>query len=269
MRELQGKVAFITGGASGVGFALARALGRANMRVMVADIEPAAIDSAVAELKNQGIEAHGIECDVSDRAAVQRAAADALSTFGKVHVVGCIAGVACGGPIELITPGDWEWVIAVDVMGLVHCIQSFLPLLKAHGEGGHVITIPGLSGMISVPGGAPYHAAKFGVLAISESLAGELAGTSIGVSMICCGWVRGTKGAYSSRNRPSRYGAATETSPTATAHLVALQNSGAEPDKLAEQVVHGIRENELYIFTQPETRGFLEERFQRILAAHP
>ena len=268
MRELQGKVAFVTGGASGVGLALARALGRAKMRVMVADIEAAALDLAVAELRSQGIEVRGIECDVSDLAAVQRAAADTVSTFGKVHVVCCIAGVGCGGQIELITPGDWEWTIGVDVMGLVHCLQSFLPLLKKQGEGGHVITIPGVAGMISVPGGAPYHAAKFGVLAISESLAGELAGTSIGVSMICCGWVRGTKGAYASRNRPKRYGAATEISPAATTHLAALQNSGEEPDKLAEQVVQGIKENKLYIFTQP-VPGFLEERFQRILAAHP
>jgi NAD(P)-dependent dehydrogenase (short-subunit alcohol dehydrogenase family) len=116
MRELDGKVAFITGGASGLGLALARALGRNNMRVMIADIELPALQAAVTELKKGGIDARGVECDVADRSAVLRAAADCLAAFGKVHVVCANAGVlGGGGPMELIAQGDWDWMINVDL----------------------------------------------------------------------------------------------------------------------------------------------------------
>ena len=135
MREFHGKVAFVTGGASGVGFALARAFGRANMRVMLADIEAGALNSAVTKLKSEGIDAHGVQCDVADRASVQRAAAETIAAFEKVHVVCSNAGVGCGGPLELITPGDWDWVIGVNLMGFVHVIQAFLPHHKGARRG--------------------------------------------------------------------------------------------------------------------------------------
>src|SRR5271169_2761069 len=131
MREFRNKVAFVTGAASGIGFGLARALGRANMKVMLADIEVPALDSAVTKLKSEGVDARGVECDVADRESVLHAAAETLSAFGKVHVLSSNAGVGCGGPMELITPGDWDWVIGVNVMGAVHCLQAFLPILKA------------------------------------------------------------------------------------------------------------------------------------------
>ena len=124
MREFQGKGAFITGGASGVGFALARAFGRANMRVMLADIEVGALNAALAELKGQGVDAHGIRCDVADRASVQHAAKETFAALGKVHLVCSNAGVGCGGPLELITPGDWDWVNLGELNGLCPCHPS-------------------------------------------------------------------------------------------------------------------------------------------------
>ena len=126
MRELQGKGAFITGAASGVGFALARAFGRANMRVMLADIEGGALNAALNELKGQGIDAHAVECDVADRASVQRAAKETFAALHKVHLICSNAGISAGGPLEAITPGDWDWVIGVNLMGFVHVIQAFL-----------------------------------------------------------------------------------------------------------------------------------------------
>jgi NAD(P)-dependent dehydrogenase (short-subunit alcohol dehydrogenase family) len=268
MREFQGKGAFITGGASGVGFALARAFGRANMRVMLADVEADALNAALAELKGQGIDAHGIICDVADRASVQRAAKETFAILGKVHLVCSNAGVGCGGPLELITPGDWDWVIGVNLMGLVHVIQGFLPRLKEQGEGGHIVTTASVVGMFCTPGTGPYNAAKFGNVAVAETLAAELAGTPIGVSILCIGNVQ-TRIPDSARNRPERYGPATESSPEAYESLAAFVRLGQPPDEIAEKAMRGIMENQLFVFTHPEFRNFVEERFQRILAAYP
>ena len=267
MREFHGKVAFVTGGAGGIGFALAQAFGRANMKVMLADIELDALDSAVAELKSEGIDARGVECDVADRASVQRAAAETLAAFDKVHIVCSNAGVIASGPMELITPGDWDWVIGVNLMGFVRVIQAFLPRLKSHGEGGHIVATSAIGGMLCVPGNGPHCASKFGLVALVETLAVELAGTPIGVSVLCSAFVR-TRIADSARNRPARYGPRTEV-PAAASQLAALVSSGREPDEVAEKVMRAIQENELYIFTDPEYRSALEERFQRILAALP
>jgi NAD(P)-dependent dehydrogenase (short-subunit alcohol dehydrogenase family) len=268
VREFDGKVAFVTGGASGLGFALARAFGRANMQVMLADIEVDALHTAVAELKGEGIDARGVECDVADRASVQHAASETLAAFGKVHVLCNNAGVSAGGPIERITPGDWDWVIGVELMGAVYGIQAFLPHLKSQGEGGHVVTVASMAGMVGLAGAGPHVAAKFGLVGLSEVLAAEMAGTSIGVSMLCCGFMR-TRQADSARNRPERYGTRTEVSPAAAAQLAALVRSGQEPQEVAEMVMRAIKENELYIFTDPGFRSALEERSQRILAAYP
>jgi NAD(P)-dependent dehydrogenase (short-subunit alcohol dehydrogenase family) len=268
MREFHGKVAFVTGAAEGIGFALARAFGRANVKVMLADIDADALESAVGELKSEGIVARGVECDVADRASVQRAAAATLAAFGKVHILCNNAGVACISPMETITLGDWDWVIGVNLMGVVYAIQAFLPHIKAQGEGGHVVTTASMAGMLCPPGWGPYTAAKFAAVALSETLAAELAGTSIGVSVLCPGFVR-TRIHESARNRLKHYGARTEASPTTEAQLAGSVEAGVEPDEIAEKVMRAIKDDELYIFTHPELRGLLEARFQRILAAYP
>lgn len=268
MRDLEGKVGFVTGGASGVGFAIARAFGKAGMRVMVADIEVPALDVAAERLRSEGIDVQGVACDVADREAVRRAAETTMAAFGKVHVVCSNAGVGCGGAIEAITPGDWDWVLGVNLMGVVHAIQAFLPLVKAQREGGHFITNVSMAGHFSTPGTAPYTAAKFGAVAVTETLAAELVGTSIGVSMLCTAFVK-TRIVDSARNRSERYGLRTESSPAAEAQLTALVNSGMEPDDVADRVVNGIRNNELYILTNPEFREGVQDRFNRILTAFP
>ena len=190
------------------------------MRVMLADIEAGALNSAVTKLKSDGIDARGVQCDVADRASVQRAAAETIAAFEKVHVVCSNAGVGCGGPLELITPGDWDWVIGVNLMGFVHVIQAFLPHMRAQGEGGQIVTTASLAGMVCPPGTGPYNAAKFGNVAVAETLAAELAGTTIGVSVLLLGNVQ-TQIADSARNRSERYGASSETSPAATEQLAA------------------------------------------------
>ena len=147
MRDFHDKVAFVTGGASGLGFALGRAFGRARMKVMLADIDVDSLENAVAELKKDQISVRGVECDVSDRTSVQRAAAETLAAFGKVHVVCNNAGPGVGGPLELTTPGDCDWIIGVDLMGTIYGCQTFLPHIKAHGEGGHIVSTASVSGL--------------------------------------------------------------------------------------------------------------------------
>jgi NAD(P)-dependent dehydrogenase (short-subunit alcohol dehydrogenase family) len=268
MLEFEGKVAFVTGGASGIGFALARALGRAKMRVMLADIDVDGLNSAVAEFEREGIDARCVECDVTDRASVQRAATETLAAFHKVHVVCSNAGVVAGGPMELISPGDWDWVIGTSAMGFVHVIQAFLPHLKSQREGGHIVATSAMGGMVCTAGNGPHHASKFALVALAETLAEELKGTSIGVSVLCTAFVR-TRNADSARNRPQRFGSRTVTAPAAAAQLAALIRSGEEPDEVAEKVLRAIRENELYIFTSSDYRSVSEARFQRILNAFP
>jgi NAD(P)-dependent dehydrogenase (short-subunit alcohol dehydrogenase family) len=268
MREFHGKVAFVTGAASGIGFALARVFGRADMKVMLADIDANALKSAVSQLEGEGIVARGVACDVADRASMQHAAAATLAAFGKVHILCNNAGVVCVGPIEYVALGDWDWVIGVNLMSVVYAIQAFLPHIKAHGEGGHVVTTASLAGMLCVPGLGPYNASKFGVVAISETLAAELAGTSIGVSVLCPGFVR-TRIHESARNRLEQYGTRTEASPETKAQFADRVEAGVEPDEIAEKVIRAIKDDEFYIFTHPELRGLLEGCFQRILAAYP
>ena len=266
MREFQGKVAFVTGGASGIGFAMANAFAELGVKVMLADIEEKALDMALADLRGRGAEVRGVVCDVAERASVQRAAGETFTAFGNVHIVCNNAGVGLGGQMELIPPGDWEWQLGVKLWGVIHGIQIFLPHMKAHGEGGHIVNTASIVGLIPAPGLGPHIAGEFAVVGLSEALAAELAGTMIGVSVLCPAFVR-TRYAESVRNRPSRFGAQSEEEPAARIGA-ALIRTGIDPNEVARRVVMGIRDGDLYIFTHPEYRAGVEERFHRILSAY-
>ncbi len=271
MRELAGKTAFVTGGASGIGFALGRAFAEAGMKVMLADIETGALDAAVKSLHNVGPDVRGIECDVTDSASVERAAGASFDAFGNVHVICNNAGVAAGGGIEDIALDSWRWVLDVNLMGVVHGIRAFLPHMRAHGEGGHIVNTASMAGMQSGLGFSPYTASKFAVVGMSEGLAPQLAPFGIGVSVLCPGFVR-TRIGESGRNRPDQYGAAQMPDPgTPTAALVAmideLIRNGLDPSDVAARVLAAIRANELYVFTHPDMRAEVEDRFTAITAA--
>ncbi|UPT96080.1 SDR family NAD(P)-dependent oxidoreductase [Bradyrhizobium barranii subsp. apii] len=265
IRDFQGKAAFVTGSASGIGLAIARVLAAANMRVMLADIEENALYAALEDLKASGADVRAVVCDVSDRASVQRAAEHTFAAFGKVHLLCNNAGVGVGGQFEAIAPNDWEWVIGVNLMGVVYGIQAFLPHIKAHGEDAHIVNTASLAGIVCPPGTAPYNASKFGAVALSETLAAELAGTPIGVSVLCTSFVR-TQIATSSRNRPARFGGPAN---QANEQLEALVQGGFEPETVARRVIAAVRDDDLHIFTHadPAYRAAVEERFGKILAA--
>ncbi len=205
MQDLSGKVAFITGGASGIGLAMAQAFGAEGMAVMLADIEPEALERAVGGLRERQIRAEGVVADVASRASLQAAAEATVAAFGKVHVVCNNAGVGAGGPMEQVTPSDWDWVIDVNLKGVVYGMEAFALLIAAHGEGGHFVNTASLAGMVSPPGMEPYCATKFAVVAMSEGWREQLAAKNIGVSVLCPGFVK-TRINESRRNRQASYG---------------------------------------------------------------
>lgn len=269
MRELSGKTAFVTGGASGIGFALGRAFAEAGMKVMLADIEADALDTAVKSLHNSDV--RGVACDVTDPASVEHAAKASFEAFGNVHVVCNNAGVAAGGGIDNISLDNWKWVLDVNLMGVLHGIRAFLPHIRAHGEGGHFVNTASMAGMVSGLGFSPYHASKFAVVTMSEGLAIQLKPLGIGVSVLCPGFVR-TRIGESARNRPEQYGPAQTLDPASpaaalVAQIAQLIESGLDPADVAAKVLKAIREDELYIFTHPEMRAETEQRFATIIAA--
>lgn len=262
MEDLKGKTAFITGGASGLGLAMAHAFGEAGMQVMLADIEQDALDKAVVELSERQIKVAGVPCDVAVRQSVQEAAAKTVETFGKVHVVCNNAGVGAGGPIDQVKPADWDWILAVNLMGVVYGMETFLPLVRQHGEGGAFVNTASMAGMISPPGMEPYCATKFAVVAMSEGWAGQLAPENINVSVLCPGFVK-TRINQSGRTRQAQYGGPVD-SPVAADSLV---NSGIDPERVGRRVLEAVRAKERYIFTHPDMKGLAEARFAGILAA--
>src|ERR1700686_2537920 len=174
MRDFAGKTAFVTGGASGIGLALGRAFAQAGMKVMLADIETDALTAAVNSLHEFGPAIRGVICDVADPIRVEQAARASFEAFGNVHVVCNNAGVAAGGGIDNISLDNWRWVIDVNLMGVLHGIRSFLPQMRAHGEGGHIVNTASMAGMNGGLGFSPYAASKFAVVAMSEGLAMQL-----------------------------------------------------------------------------------------------
>jgi NAD(P)-dependent dehydrogenase (short-subunit alcohol dehydrogenase family) len=271
MREFNGRTAFVTGGASGIGLALGQAFARAGMKVMLADVETDALEQAVAGLRDVAPDVRGIHCDVADAGSVERAAQATYDAFGHVHVVCNNAGVAAAGGIDNISVDNWRWVIDVNLMGVLHGIKSFLPHIRAHGEGGHIVNTASMAGMNGGLGFSPYTASKFAVVAMSEGLSVQLAPHGIGVSVLCPYFVRTGIG-QSGRNRPERYGQTTPLDPASPAaamvgELARLIEAGIEPSDVAARVLAAIRDDELYVFTHPNMRELVDGRFAGIQAA--
>ena len=271
MRELAGKTAFVTGGAAGIGLALGRAFAQSGMKVMLADIEADALQAAVKSLQEISPDISGTICDVAEAASVERAAQTAFDAFGNVHVVCNNAGVAAGGGIDHISLDNWRWVIDVNLMGVLHGIKSFLPHIRAHGEGGHIVNTASMAGMQSDLGFSPYGASKFAVVSMSEGLSLRLKPHGIGVSVLCPSYVR-TRIGESGRNRPERYGQSQPLDPAAPAGAMVAEiarqiEEGLDPATVATRVLTAIREDQLYVFTHPGMRAEVEARFAAILAA--
>ena len=268
MEDFQGKTAFVTGGASGIGLALGRAFADAGANIMLADIEEEALDGALAEFSGHGDRVRGAHCDVADGNAVEAAARAAIDAFGKVHVVCNNAGVGTGGPMETVGEAAWRWIIGVNLMGVVHGVRAFVPHMKQHGEPAHIVNTASMLGMTGAARLGPYCTTKFAVVGLTETLAQELAETNIGVSVLCPGWVR-TRITDSARNRPADI---PEVPPSAEQEeqrrqVRQLVDGGLDPGVVADRVLEGIRAGDLHIFTDTGFRPMVGERFAGILSA--
>lgn len=257
MREVAGKTAFITGGASGIGLAMARSFSAAGMKVVIADIERAALDAVRSEFEASNAPLLAVHVDVADRADMKAAADAAEARFGNVHVVCNNAGVVAAGRIDDMTYDDWDWVTSVNVGGVVNGVQTFVGRLKAHGEGGHIVNTASMAGHIVVPGLGVYTTTKFAVVGLSESMLPDLLAHNIGVSVLCPGVVD-TRIFDSGRNRPEKFqggaGARDETvsGEEAEAVMARVRDSAIDPAPVGDMVLHAIREDEFYIFTHPD-----------------
>jgi NAD(P)-dependent dehydrogenase (short-subunit alcohol dehydrogenase family) len=269
MKDLKGKTAFITGGASGIGLGMARAFGRAGMNVVLADIDKAAATAAAAQLTSEQIKVHPVRVDVAERSGLRASALEAVAAFGKIHVVCNNAGVALGAPIGELNDQDWDWIIDVNLKGVVYGVETFVPLIASHGEGGHIVNTASIAGLISGPGTEPYSATKYAVVGMTEGWAIQLAPQGIGMSALCPGYVN-TKIIDSSRTRQDRYGGVTPPAfgqdPSRTEAVRTAVTKGIDPDIVGQRVVEGVLAGDLYIFTDPRFGDIIETRFAAIRA---
>ncbi len=265
MDTLNGKGAVVTGGASGIGLATAKVLASKGAKVVLADIEQGALDRAVADLRADGAEAHGVICDVRSLEAVQALADAAFDALGQVHVVFNNAGIAVGGPILDMTHDDWRWTIDVDLWGPIHGVEAFLPRIVDQGDGGHILFTASFAGLVPNSGLGPYCVAKYGVVALAEVLYRELREHEIGVSVLCPMRV-GTNIGNSERNRQADYGSAAEQSLVLDQDPANEDLAGRviEVDSVARLTVDAIEQNRLYVLPHEESRTSIRRRFERI-----
>lgn len=270
MKDFRGKVAVITGGASGIGFATAEALGREGGKLVLADIEQGALDAAVGKLTAQGIEAIGVRTDVSDRAAVQSLADAAFAHFGIVHVLFNNAGVAVFGPTQDMSHADWQWSVNVNLWGPIHGVECFVARmvreLGARKEEGHVLFTASFAGLVANKDLGPYNVTKAGVVALAESLHKDLRGTGIGVSVLCPMRVT-TNIDQSYRNRPAELGGAQANRTYTAEERATLNGATLTTAPVAELVLDAMRREALYIHTHRDAQQFFHRRAERIEGA--
>jgi|688.fasta_scaffold01542_14 NAD(P)-dependent dehydrogenase (short-subunit alcohol dehydrogenase family) len=269
MEHLEGRVAVITGAASGIGAAMARRFGAAGMRLMLADIEPDTLGDFAAELRGEGRDVSTFVCDVSDAAAVDALATATMEAYEAVHLVCNNAGVGAGGPMADVPLAEWEWVLGVNLWGVIHGVRSFLPLLRLQDEA-HIVNTASVAGLFSAPFMGPYNVSKFGVVTLSETLFHELrlSGDNVGVSVLCPAWVR-TRIHESQRNRPEAAGGTVEVDGGVAGIMAGFINNGMDPDKVASDVLDAVVTNRFYILTHDDSDVAVRMRADAIVASEP
>lgn len=259
--DVQGRVAVVTGGASGIGSGLCRSFAAAGMDVVVADIDAAGAEAVAEELAAGGVRALAQPVDVARRDSLEALAEVAFARMGAVHVLCNNAGVIVGGSLQEATDEDWRWMLSVNLMGVVNGCQVFVPRLLDQDEPAHIVNTASVGGFIAGPGLGIYCATKFAVVAVSDVLRMELADSVIGVSTLCPGGVR-TNLIDADRNRPpelARTGGRAD-------HLRGAIGEGIDPVEVGAHVLRGIARDAQYIFTHPDYRPAFEHRTSAILS---
>jgi NAD(P)-dependent dehydrogenase (short-subunit alcohol dehydrogenase family) len=265
MQKFAGRVAVVTGGASGIGLALARRFAAENMKVVIGDVEEPALKAAVDELRANGAEVEGVVCDVTDAEQVEALAAAAVARFGGVNVFCNNAGVGGGGLSWEMPLSTWEWILGVNLWGVIHGVRAFVPLLMQQDEG-HIVNTASIAGLIAAPFMGPYSASKHAVVAISETLFHELAMAAphVHVSVLCPGWVS-TNIADAARNRPERLRTDEPAAGPATEMLTQLIDTGMPPAQVADKVFDAIRAEQFWILTHDDEGDVWVEAVDRRL----
>jgi NAD(P)-dependent dehydrogenase (short-subunit alcohol dehydrogenase family) len=275
MKDVKGKVAVVTGAASGIGRAMAERFAAEGMKVVLADVEERALSRAVADLEAKGATVRAVPTNVATAGGVEALAAETLDAFGAVHVLCNNAGVVAAGLTWELTVADWEWVLGVNLWGVIHGIRVFVPIMLGQDADGHIVNTASMAGLVSSPMNAVYNVAKFGVVTLSETLQHDLTlrGARIGVSVLCPGWVN-TRILEADRNRPATPGAAAARPPTPEEAAMEetvrqLLATGLPPAEVAARVFAAIRDERFYILTHPEWKGLIRTRMEDILEERP
>jgi NAD(P)-dependent dehydrogenase (short-subunit alcohol dehydrogenase family) len=263
MHDFQGRVAVVTGAGSGIGLASATRFAEEGMKVVLADIQQDALDSAVASLQQAGHDVIGVRTDVSQCEQIQSLADQAVTAYGKVNIVHNNAGVVRAGTLEELTLEDWQWVLGVDLWSVIYGVKIFLPLLKQAGEG-HIINTASSAGLQATANIGPYNVAKFGVVGLTETLRLELDedDSPVSASVLCPGAVQ-TRICDSDRNRQATglaAGDASATDQTFKDMAGPIVEAGIAPADVAGMIVDAIRNNDFWILTHPEWKTVMQER---------
>lgn len=275
MKDVEGKVAFITGGVSGIGLGIARAFTSAGMKVVITYRSPAHLEETMKFLQGAGDRVHAIQVDVTDRAGLENAAAETVRVFQKVHVIVNNAGIGLLGGLSTTSYEEWDWGMSVNATGVFNGIRAFLPHIQSHGEGGHIIATSSIAGLVGHAPAGVYTASKFAVVGMMEALRAELDGTNIGVTVFCPGLVN-TNISDPYRNRPSTFSEAsfhTDSEILRSVHSAMQQLKGPPPGmdplEAGERVLRGMRNNDLYVLTSPDFEQELQARADAITASLP
>jgi NAD(P)-dependent dehydrogenase (short-subunit alcohol dehydrogenase family) len=269
VKELEGKVAVITGAASGIGRAFAQRFAAEGMKLVLADVEEKPLETLCAELREAGSEVEAAVADVSKVAALTELADRCESRFGGAHLLCNNAGVGVGGLMWEVTPQDWDWILGVNLVGVINGIHAFVPRMAASGEPGHVVNTASIAGLTCPAFLGPYNITKHAVVALSESLLNDLRVSEkpIGVSVLCPGWVQ-TRIHESDRNKP----ASTPDSPDNNDEgmrdvLGKLISGGIAPEQVAEEVLNAVLDDRFWIRTHPDMEPIVKSRCESIIAA--
>ena len=269
MKDVKNKVAFITGGASGVGLGMARVFHQAGMKLMIADIRQEFLDQARDEFEGASDDVRFIQVDVTDRQGLAEAAEATISAYGKVHVLCNNAGINIFKSVEETTYSDWDWIVSINLTGVFNGVRTFVPHIRSHGEGGHIVNTASAAALVAGPNAGAYTATKFGVRGLSESLRLSLAQYNIGVSVLCPGLVNSRIYKTEELRPDELHGDDYQVDAEFMQRLEQVHQIGMDPMEVGEKVLRGIQHNDLFILSHPDHREEVQILCDEIMAAFP